>query len=356
MSRWRAIFAAFVLAACTLPAVAQGRAAASITLTETGSTLFYPLFRAWLPQFRKDNPDIRIETAGTGSGEGIAQAVGGRVQIGASDAFMSDAQLRGHSDILNIPLVISAESVNYNVPGLNAASLKLDGQTIAAIYSGKVRSWDAPEIAALNASLKLPHRDIVPVRRSDASGSTFIFTQFLSFSTPNWDNGPGFGETIDWPSVAGARTAAGSEGVLKTVTSTPYSIGYIGISYQPQIVRARIGTAMLKNENGAFVLPTLKSIYSAAAALGPRTPPDERLSLVYAPGEFSYPLINYEYAIVSKKQPNEQIAAAIRTFLFWAIEPCSGNSAKTLDTVHFIALPEYIRALSYTQVESIKGP
>jgi phosphate transport system substrate-binding protein len=331
-------------------------ALSGITLVETGSSLFYPLFNIWRPQFSKANPEIRIETGSTGSGAGIAQAVSGRVQIGASDAFMSDAQLTGHHDILNIPLAISAQQINYNVPGLNGANLKLDGPTIAGIYSGTIRMWDAPEIAALNPGVGLPHHEIVPVRRSDGSGDTFIFTQFLSFSTPGWDNGPSFGETIDWPAVSGERSAEGNVGMLRVNRTTPYSLAYIGISYRSAISQARLGTAMLKNEDGFFVLPTQKAIYSAAAALGPRTPADERLSLVFAPGQYSYPLVNYEYAVVSKNQSSAALASALRTFLFWAIEPCSGNAVDTLNSVHFIALPEYIRALSYTQIASIKGP
>ncbi|MGB6987588.1 MAG: phosphate ABC transporter substrate-binding protein PstS [Candidatus Aquilonibacter sp.] len=356
MTRRTALLVAFAFVACSFFAVSAALAGTNVTLVETGSSLLYPLFGTWLPQFNKENPGIRIEPSSTGSGAGIAQAVAGRVQIGASDAFMSDTQLHGHAGILNIPLAISAESINYNLPGLSNVALKLDGPTIAGIYSGTIRSWDAQAIAALNPGVKLPHHDIIPVRRRDGSGSTFIFTQFLTFSTPDWDAGPSFGETIDWPSVPGEQAADGNEGVLKASKTTPYSIAYLGISYQRQITQAHLGTAMLKNEDGSFVLPTVKTIYSAAASLGPRTPPDERLSLVFAPGQYSYPLINYEYAIVSKNQSSSAVADALRTFLFWSIEPCSGNAAKTLDAVHFIALPEYIRALSYSQIESIKGP
>jgi phosphate transport system substrate-binding protein len=356
MSRRTTMLSVLGLIAWMLFASLPVPARTSVTLVETGSSLIYPLFATWLPQFNKANPDIRIETNSTGSGAGIAQAVAGRVQIGTSDAFMSDAQLNGHRDILNIPLAISAQQINYNIPGLNGVNLKLDGPTIAGIYSGTIRTWDAPEILALNPGAKLPHQNIVAVRRSDGSGDTFIFTQFLTFSTPAWESGPGFGETIDWPSVPGQQTAEGNAGVLRAVRTTPYSIAYIGISYEQVIARAHLGTAMLKNEDGSFVLPTVKTIDSAAASLGPRTPADERLSLVFAPGPYSYPLVNYEYAIVSKNQPSAAVASAIRTFLLWAIEPCSGNAATTLDAVHFIALPEYIRALSYTQIEAIKGP
>jgi phosphate transport system substrate-binding protein len=356
MSRRSTVLLALALIAAGFTATSTAPASSGVTLIESGSSLFYPLFNIWLPQFDKTNPDIRIETNSTGSGAGIAQAVAGRVQIGASDAFMSDVQLNGHHDILNIPLAISAQQINYNVPGLNNVNLKLDGPTIAGIYSGTVRMWDAPEIAALNPDAKLPHHAIVPVRRSDGSGDTFIFSQFLTFSAPDWENGPNFGETIDWPSVPGEQAAEGNAGMVRVSRATPYSIAYIGISFQRAAAQAHLGTAMLKNEDGYFVLPTQKTIYSAAASLGPRTPADERLSLVFAPGQYSYPLINYEYAIVSRNQPSAPVAEALRKFLFWAIEPCSGNAASTLSSVHFIALPEYIRALSYTQIESIKGP
>jgi phosphate transport system substrate-binding protein len=327
--------------------------AAEVTLHETGSTLLYPLFQLWSTAYASADPGASIATAATGSGAGIAEAIAGRVQIGASDAYMSDSQAKRSPDIVNVPMAISAMTVNFNLPDLNKTPLKLDGPVLAGIYTGKIRAWDDKSIAALNPDVKLPHHDIIPVRRSDSSGDTFVFTQYLTFSTPSWEDRLGYGTTISWPDVPGSLSAEGNLGVLQTVQKTPYSITYIGVSFHNEIGEAGIGTAMLKSYSGEFLLPTPDTIASAAASLGPRTPTDERLSLVNAPGANAYPLINYEYAIVSTKPPNPATAAALRKFLLWAIAPDETND-KYLADAHFIALPAHIWVLSHDQIQLIK--
>jgi phosphate transport system substrate-binding protein len=328
--------------------------AASITLTETGSTLLYPLFELWIPSYTRMTTGVSITAAASGSGMGIAGAITGEARIGASDAYLSDEQAEQNPEIVDIPLAISAQTVNYNVPGLNSAGLRLDGPTLAGIYSGRITTWDAAPIAALNPGVKLPHRSIVPIRRADASGDTFIFTQFLDFSTQSWEDGIGYGTTVAWPSVPGERTAEGNEGMVKSAASTPYSVAYIGISLRDMIAKAGLGTAVLKNQAGKFVLPTPDTISAAASELDPRTPADERLSLVFAPGDSSYPLINYEYVVVSTRQPDPETAAALRHFLLWAVSIEGGNAAKYLGAVGFVALPDFIRALSENQIDRIR--
>jgi phosphate transport system substrate-binding protein len=327
--------------------------AADLTLTETGSTLLHPLFAIWVADYTKTHPGIAITIAGTGSEAGITQAVAGAVRIGASDAYMSDAQVRQNPDIMNIPLAIAAQTINYNLPGLNTANLKLDGPALAGIYTGAIRGWDAPAIAALNPGVTLPHHAIIPVHRGEGSGDTFVFTQFLTFSTSSWEDDKGYGTTIDWPVVPGGLAATGNDGMVKTIQATPYSIGYVGVSFSDAIAAAELGTAALKNNAGLFVLPTKEGITAGAAALGPRTPPDERLTLAFAPGDTSYPLVSYEYAVVSKKQQDPATAAAIRRFLLWCIEP-SEDKAAVLDRVHFIPLPPHTWELSQAQIQLIK--
>jgi len=252
-----------------------------------------------------------------------------------------------------VPLAIAAQTVNYNVPGLNATHLTLDGAVLAGIYSGTIRNWDAPQIAALNPGVTLPHHAIVPIRRAEGSGDTFVFTQFLSFATDSWENDNGYGTTISWPDVPGSLTATGNAGMLQTLQSTPFSIGYVGVSFSDKLSAAQLGTAALKNGAGEFVLPTKETITAGAASLGPRTPADERLSLVYAPASGSYPLVNYEYAVVSTKQPDPATAAAVRRFLLWSVVPSETNEAY-LDTVHFIPLPPHTWELSQAQIQLIK--
>src|SRR5580698_9164055 len=345
------LFGAAILAA-GLPAMPAS--AADIVLNETGSTLLYPLFQRWVPAYAAARPNVKINTAATGSGAGIEAAIAGTAQIGASDAYMSDEEAEHNRQIISVPLAISAQTIDYNIPGLAGPALKLDGTILAGIYSGQIQQWDDPAIVALNPNTKLPHQAIVPIRRDDASGDTFVFTQFLDFANQKWEDGIGYGTTVKWPDVSGEVGAKGNDGMVKTLAATPYSIGYVGISFSDDAGKAKLGTVLLKNQGGKFVLPTPATVSAAAATLDPRTPPDERLTLVFAPGANSYPLINYEYAIVSAKQPDPQVAAAISNFLLWCISPQGGSAASFLDPVHFIALPRSIRARSEMQIAKIQ--
>jgi phosphate transport system substrate-binding protein len=360
----RHIGAAIAVCFLALGPLAQARAD-DLTLTETGSSLMYPLFRVWAEEYAKTHPGVTVAVNATDSGAGIEQAVSGAVQIGASDAYMSDADSAHNPEIINVAAAISAQTVNYNIPSLNDQNLKLNGPALAAIYAGKIHQWDDPAVATLNPGVKLPRSDIVPVHRSDPSGDTFVFTQYLTFSTERWQNrigfvSPeswqkrlGFGTTVAWPTITGALDAVGNSDMAAKIQQTPYSIGYVGVSFYQDIAKAGLGTAALQSYDGEFLLPTPESIAAAAAALGPRTPADERLTLVNAPGANAYPLINYEYAIVSTKQTNPATAAAIRKFLLWAIAPDETNE-KYLGDAHFIALPAHIWVLSHDQIQTIK--
>jgi phosphate transport system substrate-binding protein len=343
-----------------------GVLSAAQSMVETGSTLIYPVFQTWVGAYTKIDPAVHLTAGATGSEAGISQAIAGQVQIGTSDAYMSDTQAMANPHILNIPLAISAQLVVVNLPELRGTPVKLSGPVLAGIYSGKVTEWDAAPIAALNGGVRLPHHAIVPVHRADGSGDTFIFTQFLTFSTPDvhlsaasnllydWETKIGYGTTVPWPAVSGGLTATGNRGMLQTIAGTPYALGYLGASLKDDTDKAGLEIAMLENQDGKFLLPTPDTITAAAAALTPRTPPDERLTLVFAHGANSYPLINYEYAVVSAKQPNAQVAAAISSFLEWCISPRGGSAASFLDPVHFIALPPSIRALSELQIAKIQ--
>jgi phosphate transport system substrate-binding protein len=329
-------------------------AAAEVTLLETGSSLLYPLFNLWVPKYTATHPGVRITTQATGSGTGIAQAISGVVQIGASDAYMSGPQLKKSPGMLNIPLAISAQTVNYNVPGLNNAGLKLSGPVLAAIYSGKITNWNDPAIAKINPGVTLPNHGIVPIHRTDGSGDTFIFSQYLSASTPDWANNVGYGTTLSWPPVQGGIGAIGNPGMVQACGQTQGAVAYIGVSYHAQITKAGLGTALLGNRAGNFVLPNPSTIGAAAAVLEDKTPPDQRISLIFADGANSYPIINYEYAIVNAKQASPDIAAALRDFLTWALDPAGGSAGEFLNVVQFLALPEKIAALSKAQIAKIQ--
>jgi phosphate transport system substrate-binding protein len=327
--------------------------AAGVTLSETGSTLLFPLFQSWQANYQAIAPDVTISAAATGSTLGNKAAIEHSAVIGASDAYLSDEVAAQNPEMLDIPVAISAQTINYNLPGLNGQHVKLDGPVLARIYTGQITKWNDPAILAMNPGVKLPAATIVPVRRADGSGDTFIFTQFLDFATETWEDSPGFGTDITWPKVAGEVAATGNAGMVKTLAATPYSVGYVGVSYADDTAKAGLGTAAIRNQNDKFLLPTTQTIADAAAELDPRTPPYERITLVYAPGDNSYPLINYEYVVVSKTQPNSETAQALRDFLNWTIATDGGNAAKYLNPVHFIPLPDFIRALSEAQIRMI---
>ncbi|MDE2270926.1 MAG: phosphate ABC transporter substrate-binding protein PstS [Xanthomonadaceae bacterium] len=333
--------------------VAGSATAATTHLIETGSSLLYPLFNLWVPAWTANHPEVRIDTASTGSGTGIAQSIEGIAQFGASDAYLSDVQMKRNPGMLNIPVAISSQMINYNVPGLNDKHIKLDGPVIAGMYDGSIRYWDDARVKALNPGLALPHKTVVAVHRADGSGDTFMFTQFLSFSTPAWNQKVAYGTTVSWPSVPGAIGATGNPGMVTALANTPYSIAYVGVSFKNETDKAKLGEAMLKNRAGKFVLINARTVPAAAAAMVPKTPKDQRISMVYAPGEESYPIINYEYVIVKSVQPNAEAAKQMRDFLTWAVSPDGGNAPKFLDQVHFLPLPASARALTLAQIKEI---
>ncbi len=331
--------------------VASGGNAAR--LLETGSSLMYPVMNLWVPAYQKAHSATQITTQSTGSGTGISQAISGVAQIGASDAYMSDAQMSS-AKMLNIPLVISAQQINYNLPGLNDVHLNLSGPVLAGIYTGKILYWDDAAIKGINKQYasKLPHDAIVPIHRSDGSGDTFIFSQYLSFSTPSWKSGPGYGTTISWPAESNGVGAHGNPGMVQSCQNAPYSIAYVGVSFLNQTNAAHLGYAALQNRAGKFVLPTSSTIAAAANALQSSTPKDERISLVYAPGENSYPIVNYEYAIVNPHQSDANVRKALVGFLSWTLD--EGNTGTYLGEVHFLPLPARVKALSLAQIRQIR--
>jgi phosphate transport system substrate-binding protein len=325
---------------------------AKTTLLETGSTLLYPLYQIWIPVYTRLHPGLQFTDGGTGSGTGIAEAESGDVQIGASDAYLPPHSI-SHTGarMLNIPLAISAQMVNYNLPGLNGTHLKLSGTVLAEIYSGKITKWNDKAIAAMNPGVKLPAKTIIPMRRSDASGDTFLFTTYLTDMNPKVWGSVGYGTSVSWPSLGSEVAETGNSGMVTGVHSTPYSVAYIGISYLKEIQADKLGEAMIENRSGKFVLPNAKTISAAATAMVPKTPADETLSLVFAPGANSYPIINYEYAIISTVQPNAATASAIRTFLDWAVT--KGNAPAFLNKVGFQPLPKFVVQMSEKQITQI---
>ncbi len=324
------------------------------SLTETGSTLLYPLWNLWVPGYNQTYPGVTIQTAGTGSGTGISDATNGTADIGVSDAYLAPSNVQASPGLMNIPLAISSQLVTYNIPGV-LTHLKLSGKVISEIYEGKITNWNNSAITSLNSGTTLPNLPIVTLHRADSSGDTFLFTQFLSKADPSgWGATVAYNTTVQWPNAPGALGETGNSGMVTGCKATPGCIAYVGISYQTQALQAGLGYAQLQNAKGSFIAPTSASIAAEAAAFIKKTPPNGTISLIYGPAQSGYPIVNYEYAIVEKTQSSSSTATAIRSVLEWAINAKDGNAATYLNQVNFQPLPPAIYAGSLKQILSIK--
>ncbi len=325
-----------------------------VALTEAGSSLLYPLFQIWAPAYHRVDPEVTIDPAAGGSGKGISGAIAGTLDIGASDAYLSPADMASHPGVENIPLAISAQMINYNLPG-GPRHLKLNGQVLQGIYEGKITRWDDKAIAALNPGAHLPATKIVPLHRSDASGDTFLFTQYLSKSNPRgWGATYHYNTSYPGPALAGALAENGNGGMVTGCSHTPGCIAYIGISYKAQTDAAGLGEALLQNRSGRYLLPGPTTIVAEARGFASKTPSNEAISLIYGPAPDGYPIINYEYAVVRTSQSGAAVASAIRSFLTWASNPAEGSSPRFLDKVGFQPLPSSVVRLSRAQIAKIK--
>jgi phosphate transport system substrate-binding protein len=336
----------------TVAIAARTAAVPAGTITETGSTLLYPLARTWAAAYHRQFPGVTVTTAATGSGKGIELASAGRADIGASDAYLSSGDLVKSPALLNIPLAISAQTVIYNLPGLSASDhVNLNGAVLAGIYDGTITTWDDPAITGLNKNLHLPAIKIVPVHRSDGSGDTFLFTSYLSTQDPQWDDTTGYGTTADWPPVQGAMAEQGSVNTMRACEATPGCVAYNGISYLSQALAHGLGEAALANSVGAYTLPGAAAIQASVASFVSLTPPNETISMIDGPSARGYPIVNYEYAVVSTRQPDAAKASAIKAFLNWVIT--TGNGSSYLNTVGFQPLPTAVVSLGEDQIAEI---
>jgi phosphate transport system substrate-binding protein len=324
------------------------------TITETGSTLLYPLFNLWAAGYGEKHSNVTIQTAGTGSGTGISSATNGTINIGASDAYLSPSVASANPHLKNIPLAISSQIVAYNIPGVQA-HLKLTGTVLSQIYQGQVTTWNNSAIARLNPSVTLPSIPIVTLHRSESSGDTFLFTSYLSKADPQgWGSKIGFNTTIPWPAAPGALGETGNSGMVTGCKATTGCIAYIGISYLTQALQANLSYASLANAKGQYVAPNPASIQAEAAAFATRTPANGTVSMIYGTANGGYPIVNYEYAIVSTQQSSSNTAKNIRAFLEWAITPIDGANNSYLAQVNFQPLPTKVEGQSFKQIEAIK--
>jgi phosphate transport system substrate-binding protein len=332
--------------------IPRGPAPADVTLAETGSTLLYPLLRTWATAYHHSYPSVTIKTAATGSGTGIADASAGSADLGASDAFLSSGDLVKEAGLLNIPLAISAQQINYNLPGLRrGVHIRLNGTVLAQMYEGVIRTWNSPAIAALNPGVALPGTRVVPLHRAESSGDTFLFSSYLSTDDPGWNASIGYGTTVAWPAAPGALSESQNGGMVTGCEATIGCVAYIGISYLSSARSGGLGEAELENAAGHFLLPTAASMRAAVATFVSAIPANETISMVNGPAPDGYPVVNFEYAIVVANQRTATKARDIKAFLHWAIT--TGNSPQYLDQVQFQALPGPVVSLADDQIARI---
>jgi phosphate transport system substrate-binding protein len=325
------------------------------TLTEAGSSLFYPLWEEWAAA----KPPVALNVAAGGSGKGQSEALNGAINIGASDVYLPNSTLEGVPSVLNIPVVVSSQEIVYNLSGVPAKThLKLNATILSGIYNGTITKWNDPSIASLNPGVTLPASTIVPVRRSDSSGDTFLFTSYLfRGDSSSWNRHAPYGGPslyyATWPSVTGELAESGNTGLLAAVKSTPDSIGYLGIAYLPLARAEGVGYAALENGSGNYETASLGTVeqevssYKTIAADGAMSLIDSKAA------KHGYPDVNFEYAIVLRRQTSPALAAAIQATLAWAMDPRAGASPTYLGPVLFRPLPTNALAVAIKLVKLI---
>ncbi|PYJ06635.1 MAG: phosphate ABC transporter substrate-binding protein PstS, partial [Verrucomicrobia bacterium] len=283
---------------------------AQMLINGAGATFPYPIYSKWFDEYAKVDPSVRFNYQSIGSGGGQKQILAQTVDFGASDGPMSDENLaKAPGNILHLPTVAGAVVVTYNLPG--NPKLKLDGPTLADIFLGKIARWNDKRIADLNAGVKLPGADIVVVHRSDGSGTSYIFTDYLSSVSKEWESQVGRNTSVKWPIGLGAK---GNEGLAGQVKQLPGAIGYVELAYARQ---NKLPTADLKNASGNFIAPSLDSVTEALASA--KMPEDFRFSMVNPPGDKAYPIAGTTWLLVYEAQKDAAKGKKLVEFLNWAL-------------------------------------
>jgi phosphate transport system substrate-binding protein len=305
---------------------------ANINLTGAGATFPYPLYSKWVAEYQKRDPRVRINYQSIGSGGGIRQITERTVDFGASDAVMSADQLaKAPGKLLHIPTTLGAVVVIHNVPGVSGA-LKLAPDVLAGIFLGDIKKWNDPRIATLNPGVPLPDQAITVVHRSDGSGTTNVFTDYLAKISPAWKEKVGVGTSVKFPTGLGGK---GNEGVTGQVKTTPGTIGYVELAYA---VQNKLPYAQIKNQAGQLVEPRIESITAAGAAAN--LPVELAVSITDAPGAKAYPISAFTYVLVYQDSGDRTKAEALAKFLWWAIH----DGQTQAGPLHYAPLPPAVVA------------
>jgi phosphate transport system substrate-binding protein len=320
--------------------------AATQGLTGAGATFPNPIYQKWSATYF-DKTKVKINYQSIGSGSGIKQFSEGTVDFGATDGPMTQAQLDAvQGQVLHLPTVLGADVVTYNLKAIGTAKLKFDGPTLADIFLGKITKWNDRRITAANPGVKLPAQDIIVVHRSDGSGTTYIWTDFLSKVSPEWKQKVGNANSVNWPVGLGGK---GNEGVTQQVKQTDGAVGYVELIYA---ISNNLAYADIKNSTGAYVTPSLASVTAAAASATFTPDTDFRVSIVNAPGAEAYPISSFTWFLVKPDMQDPAKAKALKSFLEWIVTDEAQQQAVAL---HYSPLPQPVVALVKERIKSLKA-
>ena len=317
----------------------------SVDLTGAGATFPYPLYSKWFADYASQT-GVRINYQSIGSGGGIRQLSEGTVDFGASDSPMSDEDIaKARGSVMHFPTVLGAVAVTYNLPGV-ASGLRLTGPVIADMFAGRITRWNDATLAALNPGVKLPAEDILVVHRSDGSGTSFVFTDYLSAVSPAWSSGPGRGKEVSWPVGLGGK---GNEGVAGQVRQTPGAVGYVELAYAKQ---NQLPYAAIQNKAGRFITPSAEGMTAAAAGVAEKLAAnsDYRLSIVNADGADAYPISSFTWILVYSQQNDSTKGRKLRDFLKWALT----EGEKQAAALDYAPLPASMASRLTARLDSIK--
>jgi len=321
----------------SLPAFAQ------TTLNGAGATFPYPMYSKWFSEYHKLHPDVEINYQSIGSGGGIRQVLAGTVDFGASDGPMTDDQLKeAKTKILHVPTVLGADVPAYNIPGVTA-ELKFTPETLAGIFLGKITSWDSPALAKDNPGIKLPSQPIILIHRSDGSGTTYIWTDYLSKVSSEWQSQVGKGTSVKWPVGLGGK---GNEGVAGMIRQMPGAIGYIELIYA---VQNNIPYGVVRNAAGNFVKASLESVTAAAASVL-NMPADFRVSITNAPGKDAYPISSFTWLLIPVRSKDATKGKILADFLNWMVD----DGQKMTAQLTYAPLPQTVASKVKAEIKQVQ--
>lgn len=320
----------------------------ALSINGAGATFPYPMYSKWFDEYHKKNPNIQINYQSIGSGGGIKQVTEGTVDFGATDGPMNDEQLKAFqekhgSGILHFPTVLGAVVPTYNIPGVEA-SLNFTPEALAGIFLGKITKWNDPAITDANKGIKLPANEIVVVHRAESSGTTYVWTDYLSKVSDEWKTKVGKGAAVNWPVGLGAK---GNEAVTGTVKNTPNSVGYVELIYAEA---NKIPYGSVKNAAGVFVKASLAAVSAAAAGAAKEMPEDFRVSITNVPGKSAYPISSFTWLLIPEKFSDAAKRDALKGFVKWML----ADGQTYAENLSYAKLPKEVVAMELKAIEKIQ--